>query len=372
MTTGDEPQLGGQALDNSPMISGRGTQIIVSARGAYVAGNTEALIKLMTDDQLILFKQITIRHNLSIFRDEIVQLAETENPALHDFLSEMDQWLDEPSPEHLRQLQHRILSLESSSPIEYGLQNLIMAADHSADPFLLQFINKLLVENRSIPTHYHVMVLGYVVTDWEKEVAWAILRGAASPPNPATDLNTIETLLADARLWYEKRDLRLLARLLDEEQRQQLRPAILAQAMRYIDGVFPPDAWNSAERRWIEVAHNWLSSLDTISEEAHGRTREIVRAARHGNQVSDVIYLLIDAFQPETKRSTYHMQCADWAEVIAGYAAAASHRSSDHSSATLVHKERRNARNWQVEAAWAILHGETIPPYEFGAANTSG
>src|SRR5689334_8070813 len=55
--SGNEPQLERDDSDHAPMISGRGTKIIVSARGAYEAGNLRALIEMMEPDQKLLWKR---------------------------------------------------------------------------------------------------------------------------------------------------------------------------------------------------------------------------------------------------------------------------------------------------------------------------
>jgi hypothetical protein len=51
MTTDNSPQLGGQSEDNSPMIGSVRTRAIVSARGAYLARNLDALVQNFDEDQ---------------------------------------------------------------------------------------------------------------------------------------------------------------------------------------------------------------------------------------------------------------------------------------------------------------------------------
>src|SRR5262245_18471533 len=99
MTTGDKPQLGGQTYDNAPMISGRGTQIIVSARGSYVAGNIDAMIGMRNDEQQKRFRRAVIEQALS-YGDTIANYE-----LMQTVYRETRQWLAESEPARMINLE---------------------------------------------------------------------------------------------------------------------------------------------------------------------------------------------------------------------------------------------------------------------------
>src|SRR5688572_25152191 len=109
MTTGDEPQLGGQDHDNAPMISGRGTKIIADARGAYLAGSFDGLFGAMTAEQQLIFRQAVIRQMRNLMYAEIEQAA-VQQPFLAEALSEIDDWLCAPTPENQQRIEVRQIS----------------------------------------------------------------------------------------------------------------------------------------------------------------------------------------------------------------------------------------------------------------------
>src|SRR5688572_13658654 len=118
MTSGDEPQLGGQDHDNAPMISGRGTKIIVDARGAYLAGNLKALIESMDETKRHLYRLALLSHELwwaeeligylrsSNLSSEVMQLLMT----LERMLPLANEWLSLPTQDNAEAI------LSSSEP----------------------------------------------------------------------------------------------------------------------------------------------------------------------------------------------------------------------------------------------------------------
>src|SRR5688572_21975164 len=105
MTTGNEPQLGGQDRDDSaqgdlsPMISGRGTKIIVSARGAYQAGNLRALIELMDEAQKQRYQRTITEPKIRICEHTLPQLTHYRENALCA-LDAAKLWMNNPTTAH--------------------------------------------------------------------------------------------------------------------------------------------------------------------------------------------------------------------------------------------------------------------------------
>src|SRR5574341_1089452 len=74
--SGDEPCLGGLSADLSPMISSVHTRALADLRGAYLAGNLDALLEAMTEPQQRRFQQAVIGQALA--RASGVLLSEGE------------------------------------------------------------------------------------------------------------------------------------------------------------------------------------------------------------------------------------------------------------------------------------------------------
>src|SRR5688572_29087597 len=244
----DSPALGGRSDDNAPMISSVLTRVIVSARGAYTVGNLDALVGHMSAEQRLAYKRAIIRQILGVFKAEIAERAST-SPALHDLLSDMDRWLDEPTDDHAAALSQRINTLEANIPLDFGLQKLAYAVSYQPPDFP-RYVRGIIAESGSIPA-LHTEVLTALVADWQLEAAWAVLRGTAIPPEPKIDSVTLENLLGDAHWCYEKRLLNLLARQFSLAQWMQFHRAILHQALWLVENGIPADQLSASHRSVI-------------------------------------------------------------------------------------------------------------------------
>src|SRR5207247_1391707 len=87
--------------DLSPMISGRGTQIIVDARGAYLAGNLRALIRLLDAPRQLRFRRALLRQALS-YADRFFTF-QPDSPEMR-FLLRLRHWCDDPLPENTAEI----------------------------------------------------------------------------------------------------------------------------------------------------------------------------------------------------------------------------------------------------------------------------
>src|SRR5688572_29488015 len=96
MTTGDEPMLPQPGDDNAPMISGRGTKVIADARGAYLAGNLEALIDAMTEDQQQRFRLAIWSEAFNILR-ALLRIRKLDDPSMHPSLAVLERFTRNPA-----------------------------------------------------------------------------------------------------------------------------------------------------------------------------------------------------------------------------------------------------------------------------------
>jgi hypothetical protein len=201
MTSGDEPQLGGQDHDNAPMISGRGTKIIVSARGAYVARNLPALIELMDAEQRLRFIQAAIRQALDVYEADIQYETRMYNPDLPQLITALHQWLAEPTSEHRQQVWRQQAVLHEHSRLGFGLQHLINAMTPDNSPTkLLYDLDGVVNENPSFTTRIYREALRHIIFEWRLQCAWAILQGKVIPPHPRADMAAVEAVISDSNL----------------------------------------------------------------------------------------------------------------------------------------------------------------------------
>jgi hypothetical protein len=113
MTTGDEPMLPQPSDDNAPMISGRGTKVIADARGAYLAGNLDALIERMDEQQQLRFRQALVQYGL-ILANSLLAFDEDNN--LLTAIECAQQWLANPIHTPPQIVLRRLLELGSITP----------------------------------------------------------------------------------------------------------------------------------------------------------------------------------------------------------------------------------------------------------------
>lgn len=197
MPTGDEgdlsPMLSQPRADNSPMISGRGTKIFVTMRGAYVAGNLDRLVEGMeTDEQITVFKQALIRQ--IIWAGNLSLDGVDESATAYSQFTAVSEWLADPSPAN----QQKVSTLYYNLPV-YEPEGIYYTVLETAFRFMGRIIitdslrmaadaanfctNTLLGRSRrGIFTHNpNIHQEAY---QWRIDVAWALLRDAELPPLP--------------------------------------------------------------------------------------------------------------------------------------------------------------------------------------------
>jgi len=371
MTTGDEPQLGGQTFDNAPMISGRGTRIIVSARGAYVAGNIDALIDLMNEEQRKRFRRAVIEQALAYGN----MIATHE--VMRSVLRETRQWLIDSDPA-------RIFNLELL------LQQYDEQGDHTDDEFLTSRVAERIfqcaiqtdlaqaVRCSMEAARYHEDVLlirtgewsprgiypsvgraMWLARRWQIEAAWSLLQGRGIPPLDGSTSDDIWTA-------YRTGDLPALVSQMTLEQQHRFQETLIGTALQFARRVMPSSR-DRGERHCFELAERYrcASLVQTLSalkkcERAIRKYRSLISPKQRADQFSihPAVHCLQAVIAPDLDRMAESTHYA----VIGA---------CDKLRGGLDWLNDNPFQWWQVETVWAILHGESIPPYEFGSEESA-
>jgi hypothetical protein len=343
------------------MISSVQTRVIVSARGAYTVGNLDALVEAMSAEQRITYRVAVIRQVLGVFKGEIARRALT-NPALQDFLAAMDRWLAEPTDANAASLIQHINSLENNIPLEFGLQKLAFAVG-TPKPDFPRYVRGIIAESGSLPA-LHTEVLNALITQWQLEAAWAVMRRSAIPPEPASDSAALEGLLGNAHWCYEKRLLNLLVQHFTLAQWVQFRNAILHQAVWLVDHGLPPDRVSPDYRVWVDQAQHWLDQPAEMTKQVHQQAMWAVgQFRRRSAPTSDALAMLVTLFDPDAVPQHQALHDATIVTIIASIFAGPY---ADNSTVEKRMLRRETAHQWQIEAAWAIYNNEPIPAFMVG------
>ena len=188
MATGDEPMLSQPADDNLPMISGRGTKIIADARGAYLAGNLDALIKQMDEAQLARFHRSLIRQVISLTRE--LPTERPEHIRLAQYIRLAEFWLVEPINANPSRVYPPVLPgwhdnmLEDFAKVVDNAGNLSSAAYYART--WAQYISQPTGSLLPVEAEKREKIIRNVRTGyrWQIEAAWAILQGKEPPSLP--------------------------------------------------------------------------------------------------------------------------------------------------------------------------------------------
>lgn len=206
MTTGDEPMLPQPSGDNAPMISGRGTRIIVEARYAYLAGNLMELLHYLSPEQAQHFSHEMARRAIILARKALSSIdppeyAETIMELAEECLTLGTEEAAERMLDAMREANCDPRVFYDFYPRESGTLNAMfqmlgqIVAGHiymSQAPDKVQgavcYDQAKFMESL---TPYPKTLNGEVydppdeaVKRWQLETAWAILHGRPLPPFP--------------------------------------------------------------------------------------------------------------------------------------------------------------------------------------------
>lgn len=196
LLSGDEPTLGGipaaeARADNSPMLSGVRTHVIVDARGAYLAGSLDALIGAMTIEQQGRFKRAVIRQGLNSARE--VLLSEGKGIE-REAAAVVGRWLNQPEPssDTLRDVARvaDILFDEGAAGapptrLQGQLAYYVVYAVTLSPPLAVLAVRHVVSLAKYLwghPAGQSAPAAIAAACRWQVEAAWAILQGKEPPP----------------------------------------------------------------------------------------------------------------------------------------------------------------------------------------------
>lgn len=361
MVTGDEPQLGGQPDTDAPMISGQATKAMTDARGAYLAGNLDAIIERMSEAQQRQFRRALVEQSARLL--EPVMPAENQDVGEHTGLRFARLWLADPDSVEL----DRWVFSAQADIYDGGVRNFNYGEEVFAPIFAAA------AKNLSLAAVYAISAARYgaqimlsrgagngqisevseqaAARRWQVEAAWAILQGK-EPPAP------IDAELSEAERLYRAGGRDRLVGLMNSAQQTRFRQAVVGQAIAYAEAVLPAENHDRGERRFLAAARRWLNSPGVESDQAltdviglptpslPRREYDVFHASRNAAR---------SASQPDLCEAAQH-----------AYASAAGASSALGHQGHALAEAQKSVWRWQVEAAWAILHDQDPPPLTLG------
>jgi hypothetical protein len=366
MTHDDSPSLGGHSPDdNAPMISSVLTHAIADARGAYLAGNLDALIGHMSTEQRIRFRQLLLE--MALYFLEGVPDDERDEPYRSRALDAAQAYLAAATPEaasaavQAARRVHHVGEGPWHDP-QYVLDDFSLGIVHILDSTLLA--SAYTVRRTSIAAHFTNSLTGAALYSIFKqrqiEAAWHLLqRREHSLARPVMQAE-IDAALADAALLYRDHHLLPLSRLMSVAQQMRFKQAVVHQALDSAEALWQSQEIDADVRALLDAARRWLHIPDADSQES-ART--------------------LTARLPDHRRVPIRSTTRpDEGYRAAYYAARAAAQPDPHEAA----RQAINAiypggipegphfnglstgRQWMLDAAWAILHDQDPPPIKAG------
>lgn len=363
MTAGDEPQLGGQDHDNAPMISGRGTKIIADARGAYLAGNLQALFEAMNTDQQQRYCHAIIR-GLYEFHLPAFEQAAADHPEIRDTLNSLTEWINHPTDENQQRVRRppnpNLWPYESGFNI-YDLAYALHDPTYRSIDYLWQtmlrtmgYAPPLSMRLASASRRYYWALAEQAFHLWMLDSAWSILHGKSIQPL-RLDLAAIEALLADKLGWYRKGKLVMLAYSFTDPQLDQFKRIVRTQAVRSAERL-PIGRFQPEDRFWLERAQQWLVHPQIITTEAV--TTAIWQSARKKSQfdrLPTIMRYLMECFRDNSNDRFLDIRYTDAAARVDG-------EISQWMGGSKFQLAFETTQRWHLDVAYAILTDHPIPP----------
>jgi hypothetical protein len=373
MIPDNSPRLGGQSDDLSPMISSMGTKIIADARGAYLAGNLDALIEAMREDQRLDFKMAMLRQAYTYFQTSILQVpaAEPEHPILYQLAEQIGMWLQQSGHIDSGGLRSSLDSLMTHPQTDQE-RNLYILIEVTADLHLdlspaaikraAHLFNRI-----DLPVHHNARHV--VMHQWHLDLAWSILGGLRQPGAPSFDEYGAKFQPDDLHRVYHYGNLAVLTSVMTQDQLNYFRSLILTEPLRLIEHLPIPAEWQSAVRAQIRKLRRWLRGAN---EPTPGQYYKFTVAMNLLHDPDDYRLRAISVAGQALRLLTRDGRMlegnaaygAHSAALAIAYASASTIASHQHEAAE---RASRNVDRWHLELAWAILNDTPIPPLELEA-----
>lgn len=358
MNSDDAPQLGGQHQDNAPMISSVQTRIIVSARGAYVAGNLRGLIHLMDKNQQVRFRHVLLEYSLW----HIDKVLPPDVEYANQITQELRAWFKDPSPHHIEtafSIHNALGHPNYFDTIDFGVRRVLGRLLHVVSVSALEegaLTARQLVQEcgslerirRNLGTRFDEhrvdqQVL-WIALRWQVEAAWAIMRGAKIPaPNAKVD---------DPRqLAYIANDLGALISYMSASQFRNYRQHLMTKAVEFAKRVLPAEEKYTSQHQWLDLIESALNRDSTAIEALTKVSWQHFKSIRMATETPPAVYCVNAVLERD------FTQAID----LIGFALIdAARRFPDGDQWIKDHP----IREWMIEVAWAILHDDPIPSLE--------
>jgi hypothetical protein len=186
MTPDDSPALGGQADDDAPMISSVQTRVIADARGAYLAGNLDALIGRLSPAQQLAFRQAVVRQCIHTLEQRLVPDLENDQDA-YKGLHFARRWLDDPDSVNVEQAKIAALGEIIDGGVRYHdyhevfLEPIFLIAADDLSQAARHAIHAVTTVALWAPRGEGAQEIIEAARRWQVEAAWAILRDQPIP-----------------------------------------------------------------------------------------------------------------------------------------------------------------------------------------------
>jgi hypothetical protein len=183
----DSPALGGQSTDDSPMISSVQTRVIADARGAYLAGNLDALIKHLSPAQQVTFKQEVVRQCVHLLEQRLPG-DETNDQGQYAGVRFGRQWLANPDSVDIQAAMTMAVAEAIDGGVRYhDYHEIFLQPIYIIGSTDLLYAAREAVRTASVtafwqPNGKDVYQSAEAALHWQVEAAWAILRHQPVPP----------------------------------------------------------------------------------------------------------------------------------------------------------------------------------------------
>jgi hypothetical protein len=367
MTTDDSPALGGQAPDDAPMISSVQTRVIADARGAYLAGNLDALIGHMGTEQQRQFRRALVE--MALYYLEPLSPEQWDSPYRTPSVEVARAFLAARTSESIRAAieASRTVHMIGDGPFlapdeqEYVMDKwsiVIARVIQGSRKTELMNLDGAAAEAMGIlPTtdEASYFALKSIFRQRILDGAWELLHGrevSLARPVPGSE---IDATLTDADRMYLDGNWVALVRLMNAERQMRFKKRIVRQSIALAEALPPLEGQDKRGYALLEAVHRWLEDQGQDVQPLQalaavnpgiaeglvwGGRREIEHYAASCNAVGA-------AAEKDVTRAAHMALLIEYFRSVRD---------------TPVLRRWRVAEQWRLDTAWAILHDQDPPP----------
>jgi hypothetical protein len=377
MTTDNSPALGGRSDDNAPMISSVLTRVIADARGAYLARNLDALIGLMDPAQKLQFNHTVVQLSFDYVLPVITDMPDSERnyPELLEAMNIVRQWLQQPDEALLQGLVSLFREDDFVLLYSYNETSAHSLLEGMCDPYgygnasMQHALGGIICAQKCTYAQYnyaHDREIAARLDQWCLELAWSLIQNKKLPPPPLIDEDTLRDLFCDRPRMFAEENLAALIFSMEPDQRARYLYTIRIQGFKKAEFAVSQASHSGQDRKWLSTIEQWLDTLDTPSDSDISDLLAEIRSTHRKDPPHRVLLTLVRDFELTKLSDAEPVFRTCLAMEVAGEYAAHSDKliARSSNSEELVKAARDKVRRWQLDAAWAILHDDPIPPME--------